>query len=173
MHQYVRGPFDRTLAQPDLVAVASGAERDETLGGAFAGGARAAPYLHQEEIAFVAFPGTEFTDAHRLGIYVRGTSALRSRIVEAIFADAGEAERPLGMPWYMRVLFLSEPLHFGNYGGWPLKVLWGLYDAVTIVVLGSGVFIWLRRWHRPKAVAPRSHSTPVAGPPARLRQGAK
>ncbi len=79
---------------------------------------------------------------------MRGRSALRSRTVEAIFANASEAYRPPGMPWYMRALFLSEPLHFGNYGGWPLKILWGLYDVVTIVVLGSGVFIWLTRRRR-------------------------
>ncbi|MDI9727804.1 PepSY-associated TM helix domain-containing protein [Stutzerimonas stutzeri] len=42
-------------------------------------------------------------------------------------------------------LQLSEPLHFGDYGGLPLKVLWALLDILTIVVLGSGLYLWLKR----------------------------
>ena len=49
------------------------------------------------------------------------------------------------MPWYAQVLFVSQPLHFGNYGGLPLKVLWALLDGLAIVVLGSGVYLWLKK----------------------------
>ena len=48
-------------------------------------------------------------------------------------------------PWYVTALQLSEPLHFGDYGGLPLKVLWALLDILTIVVLGSGLYLWLKR----------------------------
>jgi uncharacterized iron-regulated membrane protein len=112
---------------------------------------RAKPLMHGEEIAFVAFPGTAFTDAHRLGVYVRGSSMLRSRTLEVIFADSRTAYRPHGMPWYLHALFLSQPLHFGNYGGWPLKIVWAFYDIVTIVVLASGVFIWFTKRPSPRA----------------------
>ena len=37
------------------------------------------------------------------------------------------------------------PLHFGDYGGLPLKIIWALFDLVTIVVLGSGLYLWLSR----------------------------
>ncbi|MNL78870.1 hypothetical protein D3C87_2053570 [compost metagenome] len=53
------------------------------------------------------------------------------------------------MPWYVKTLFLSQPLHFGDYGGLPLKILWAVLDIFAIVVLGSGVYLWLRK---PKAV---------------------
>jgi len=36
-------------------------------------------------------------------------------------------------------------LHFGDYGGLPLKIIWALLDLVTITVLGSGLYLWLRR----------------------------
>ena len=49
------------------------------------------------------------------------------------------------MPWYLRALEVSRPLHFGDYGGWPLKIIWALFDLVTIVVLGSGLYLWLSR----------------------------
>ena len=49
------------------------------------------------------------------------------------------------MPWYVTTLFISQPLHFGDYGGMPLKILWALLDVLTIIVLGTGVYLWLRR----------------------------
>jgi uncharacterized iron-regulated membrane protein len=49
------------------------------------------------------------------------------------------------MPWYAKALFVSQPLHFGDYGGLPLKLAWALLDAVTIFVLCSGLYLWLGR----------------------------
>ena len=43
----------------------------------------------------------------------------------------------------MKTLGLSQPLHFGDYGGMPLKILWALLDLATIIVLGSGLYHWL------------------------------
>ena len=48
-------------------------------------------------------------------------------------------------PWYVKTLSLSQPLHFGDYGGLPLKIVWALLDLVTIVVLGSGLYLWFAR----------------------------
>jgi uncharacterized iron-regulated membrane protein len=45
----------------------------------------------------------------------------------------------------VKTLLLSQPLHFGDYGGLPLKILWALLDILTIVILGSGVYLWLKR----------------------------
>jgi len=44
---------------------------------------------------------------------------------------------------------VSQPLHFGDYGGLPLKIVWALLDLIAIVVLGSGVYLWLGRRTRP------------------------
>jgi uncharacterized iron-regulated membrane protein len=45
----------------------------------------------------------------------------------------------------MSVLLLSQPLHFGDYGKLPLKILWALLDLLTIVVLISGLYLWVKR----------------------------
>ena len=49
------------------------------------------------------------------------------------------------MPWYVSTLLLSQPLHFGDYGGLPLKIIWAFLDLITIVVLISGLYLWLGR----------------------------
>ncbi|HYG42588.1 MAG TPA: PepSY-associated TM helix domain-containing protein, partial [Bordetella sp.] len=56
-------------------------------------------------------------------------------------------------PWYLTMVLLSQPLHFGDYGGMPLKVLWILLDLVAIGVLGSGLVLW---WARGDAVRRRN-----------------
>lgn len=52
------------------------------------------------------------------------------------------------LPWYPTTLLVSQPLHFGDYGGLPLKVLWALLDVATLVVLGSGRYLWVARLRR-------------------------
>ncbi|MFH7391484.1 PepSY domain-containing protein, partial [Pseudomonas syringae group genomosp. 7] len=48
-------------------------------------------------------------------------------------------------PCYMDALGMSQPLHFCDYGGMPMKVLWAVMDMLTVIVLGSGVYLWLVR----------------------------
>ena len=49
------------------------------------------------------------------------------------------------MPAINQALMMSKPLHFGDYGGLPLKILWALLTLATIWVLWTGIFLWLRR----------------------------
>ena len=63
------------------------------------------------------------------------------------FVDAatGRLDAVVPMPWYMQAMLLAQPLHFGNYGGLAMKIIWALFDILTIIVLGSGLYLWLRR----------------------------
>ena len=47
------------------------------------------------------------------------------------------------MPWYAKALALSQPLHFGDYGALPLKLLWAILTIFTMIILGSGLYLWL------------------------------
>ena len=49
------------------------------------------------------------------------------------------------MPWYVTALLISQPLHFGDYGGMPMKIIWAVLDILTIIVLGSGLYLWVVR----------------------------
>lgn len=70
----------------------------------------------------------------------------RSSIFPALMdAQSTELTDAREMPWYVKTLLLSQPLHFGDYGGLPLKVIWALLDLITIVVLGSGLYLWFKR----------------------------
>jgi uncharacterized iron-regulated membrane protein len=98
-------------------------------------------------VAFIAFPGTPFASSHHYGIYMRGDQALTARLYKPVLVDAGSGQvtDQRTLPWYLSALLLSQPLHFGDYGGAGMKFLWALLDLATIVVLGSGLYLWLRR----------------------------
>ncbi|WP_394836400.1 PepSY domain-containing protein [Pendulispora rubella] len=99
------------------------------------------------ELSFLAFPGSDFAGPHHFVVFLQGTTPLTSKLLEPVWVDARTC-RVVGarkLPWYLTVLLLSQPLHFGNYGGMPLKVLWACLDAMTIVVLVSGIELWLQR----------------------------
>ena len=97
--------------------------------------------------AFVAFPGTLFSSRHHYAVFLRGETPLTARLLKPALIDAatGELTATADLPWYVTALLVSQPLHFGDYGGLPLKLIWALLDLVTIVVLGSGLYLWFRR----------------------------
>lgn len=110
------------------------------------------------KIGFVAFPGTPFASPHHYGVFMRGERALTSRLYQPVLIDAQSCEvtdqRPL--PWYLTALLVSQPLHFGDYGGAGLQLMWALLDGLTIIVLGSGLYLWLARGPRPVALAAKA-----------------
>jgi uncharacterized iron-regulated membrane protein len=95
----------------------------------------------------VAFPGTPFSSAHHYAVFMAGATPLTSRLLKPALVDAKTAQLTAtrNLPWYMTAVLVSRPLHFGDYGGLPLKIAWALMDAVAIVVLGTGVYLWFGR----------------------------
>lgn len=95
----------------------------------------------------LVYPGAPFGTPHHYLLWSRGETPLTSRLFSPVLVDArtGALIAVVRMPWYLRALELSRPLHFGDYGGMPLKILWALLDLATIIVLGSGLYLWLRR----------------------------
>lgn len=100
---------------------------------------------------FVAFPGSPFSSNHHYAVFMSGTTPLTSRLLKPALIDAetGELADSRDMPWYVTTLLISQPLHFGDYGGMPMKIVWAVLDIVTIVVLGSGLYLWLSRRKKP------------------------
>jgi uncharacterized iron-regulated membrane protein len=98
-------------------------------------------------VTSAVFPGAEFGSPYHYMLWTKGREPLTSRLFSPVLVDArgGALEGAVAMPWYLRALELSRPLHFGDYGGLPLKIIWLLLDIVTITVLGSGVYLWFSR----------------------------
>ncbi len=108
------------------------------------------------KIGFIAFPGTSFSSPHHYTVFMRGNTPLTSRTLKPVLIDAQTAQvtDSRTLPWYVTTLLLSQPLHFGDYGGMPMQIIWALLDVVTIVVLGSGLYLWLSRRRSPAVATP-------------------
>jgi uncharacterized iron-regulated membrane protein len=107
---------------------------------------RAAPGM---SIGFIAFPGTPFTSSHHFAVFMRGETPVTGRLLKPVLLDGETAEVTdvRDLPLYLKALLISQPLHFGDYGGMPLKIIWAVLDGLTIIVLGSGLYLW---WVRRK-----------------------
>lgn len=111
------------------------------------------------DVRLVAFPGTAFSSPHHYTFFMKGNTPVTSRLLKPALVDAsnGRLTDARDMPWYVKTLFLSQPLHFGDYGGLGLKVIWAVLDVLAIIVLGSGLYLWLRR-PRAKGHVPAPHT---------------
>jgi uncharacterized iron-regulated membrane protein len=96
---------------------------------------------------FIAFPGGTFSSNHHYAVFFQGDSPLTERLLTPALIDAetGRFTDARQMPWYYQALSLSRPLHFGDYGGLPLKLLWAALTLFTMHVLGTGLYLWLAR----------------------------
>jgi uncharacterized iron-regulated membrane protein len=99
------------------------------------------------KVKSMAMPGTPFAGGHHYGVYLSGDQPLTSRLIKPVLINAadGTFSETRELPWYAKALFVSKPLHFGDYGGLPLKIIWALLDVVTLIVLGSGLYLWAAR----------------------------
>ncbi len=99
------------------------------------------------ELQFVAFPGSGFSTKAHYAVFLHGNSPLTEHVISPVLINAsdGSVTDRRTMPWYVNALSLSRPLHFGDYGGLWLKLLWAALDLMAIVVLWSGLILWWRK----------------------------
>lgn len=120
--------------------VEAGPER-ASLGAAVQAAVRLAPDM---QLQFVAFPGSSYSTRAHYAVFLHGSTPLTERLITPVLirADTGEVDGRREMPLIAKALSLSRPLHFGDYGGLLLKILWAVLDVLTIIVLVSGLYLW-------------------------------
>lgn len=115
--------------------------------GAFETATKTAPGM---DVSFIAFPGSPYSSPHHYVFFMKGDTPVTSHLLRPVLVDAQTSALTdtRELPWYMKALLLSQPLHFGNYGGLPLKIIWALLDIIGIIVLGSGLYLWVKKYAR-------------------------
>lgn len=105
---------------------------------------RALPGLDPQ---FIGFPGGSFSSQRHYAVFFQGGTPLTQRLLipALIDAETGKLSDVRPMPVTMKALQLSQPLHFGDYGGLPLKLLWAALTLLSILVLASGLVLWAGR----------------------------
>lgn len=104
----------------------------------------AAPPGWSVEVIF--WPGTDLTSHHNYAVRVKG-SGIDERLFRVVLVDAvsGNVIETVELPWYIKIIALSQPLHFGDYGGLPLKLLWTTCTWLTLFITVNGAWLWWSR----------------------------
>ena len=73
---------------------------------------------------FIAMPGSLLTSNSHFAVFMRGETPLTSRLLKPVLIDAetGKLIDTRELPWYIGGCSMSQPLHFGDYGGTPMKI---------------------------------------------------
>ncbi|ANN76933.1 PepSY-associated TM helix domain-containing protein [Bordetella flabilis] len=93
------------------------------------------------------FPDAGLGLSHHYLLWAKGATPLAAHLFDGVLVDArtGRLTAVLEMPWYLRVLQFSRPLHYGDTAGLPLKIIWAALDLIMIVILLSGLYLWRKR----------------------------
>src|SRR3546814_20270890 len=78
---------------------------------------------------------------------MKGNSSLSERNFQPVLVDAVTAKLTAVTRWplALSVMYLSQPLHFVDYAGLPLKIIWGFFDLIAIILLVTCIYPWLGR----------------------------
>ncbi|OZI62670.1 PepSY-associated TM helix domain-containing protein [Bordetella genomosp. 11] len=144
MFKYWQGTAMQTLLAPYQGKSTPQSAELSSVDAAYAAAQKAQPGM---KVNVVTFPGNPFGSPYHYFVWLNGDTALTSRLFSPVLVDArtGAVDTQLEMPWYLRALEVSRPLHFGDYAGMPLKIIWAVLDVITIIVLATGVYLWIAR----------------------------
>lgn len=102
-------------------------------------------------IISVVYPDTEFSTNRHFTVLVGGLG-LDERLFRVALVDAETAEvrTVVELPWYLKAIVLAQPLHFGDYGGIALKLLWTACTWLTLFITANGAWLWWDRRRKRK-----------------------
>lgn len=100
---------------------------------------------------FIAFPDNEFSLKGSFVVLLESTALVNDIKLAVVNGFTGEVSRLSELPFLLKLLVISEPLHFGDYGGFPLKVAWTVLGVHLIYFSIAGIKIFFFRSKRIRA----------------------
>jgi len=96
------------------------------------------------------WPDTNFSAPSHYTVLLGGAKGLEERLyrVALVNAATGNVDTVRQLPFYLKAILVSQPLHFGDYGGLALKILWSACAWLTLFITGNGAWLWWSRRRR-------------------------
>ncbi len=112
-------------------------------------------------ISYISFPdAAEYGVPGHYLILINGTDIVTKRIRDIIIVNSKTASlsEVVDLPLYLKAVFLSGPLHAGNYGGIFLKIIWAIFTICSLAVACFGItsFFTKRKNRKTKTTLPLS-----------------
>lgn len=74
-------------------------------------------------------------------------------------ASTGKITAIIQQPWYIQTLSMANPVHFSNHDTLPLKILWFITDALTCIMIITGIYAWFVKFRPNKSNAASKNQT--------------
>ena len=93
---------------------------------------------------YIVYPGTDYSSDATFTIFLYGTKRYNERVFDVgiVEAASGRVVAIQPLPKILSLIVISEPLHFGDYGGLPLKLVWLAATWATLYITLNGAWLW-------------------------------
>ena len=110
----------------------------------------AAKAVSDAKVVSVIWPDTDYSTQRHYTVFLSGKEGLKERMYQIALVDGetGEVATVTQPPWYLQAIWISQPFHFGDYGGLPLKLLWTVCVWLTLFITANGAWLWWDRRRR-------------------------
>lgn len=105
------------------------------------------------KVLSVIWPDTDYSTQRHHTVFLSGKEGLKERMYQIALVDGetGQVATVKPPPWYLQAIWVSQPFHFGDYGGLPLKPLWTLWTLCVwepSFITANGAWLWWDRRRR-------------------------
>lgn len=96
-------------------------------------------------VLFAVYPGTALTGDHHFTVFMTAEEGIAKRVPKLTLVEAATGDLTVAQeaPWYIQALFVSGPLHYGDYAGLPLQLIWAAFTVLTIVLCVTGLWLFI------------------------------
>lgn len=98
-------------------------------------------------VSYISFPNTEFGLPGQFLVLINDGSAALDKATDIVVVNAinGIVTEVIALPWYLQALLYSESLHFGDFGGLTLKLIWAAFTLCSLAVVFLGISSYLKK----------------------------
>ncbi len=103
------------------------------------------------DMSFAVFPGVDIAGQHHYAFFMKRGDGFDGRVFKLamVNAETGQLDVATEAPWYIKTILIAEPLHFGDYAGGPLRIIWTAMTLLTIWICITGLYLWWFKKRRP------------------------
>ena len=99
----------------------------------------------------INFPA-DLQGEHHFLIFARNEGTFAEFLPVVALAEINESASVthLALPWWLKIVAISAPVHFGAYGGWPVKLIYTLFGLTSGLLSISGFYLFVKKRKKKK-----------------------
>jgi uncharacterized iron-regulated membrane protein len=93
-----------------------------------------------------SMPGALLAGDDHFAVFFKGREGFQEKMLSIAYVHTKTGVvTPIELPWYLKLVVISQPLHFGDYGGTPLRIIWAIFTLLTTALTVTGLIVFFAR----------------------------